>query len=426
MHRPPPSFPDLPVEVLLEIFQFATYLHEAESILPLDPFIPQQISHNALGPNTALSTMRTKCALVLVCRSWRNVAIPLLYRHLVIRSPQRAISLFSALDSRLPTPLDTMSSSPLPADYGRFARHLEIYTHSRGSNAHDFLSTICLIIQKCPNLRILNGSWYHALPAGFLQSVSQMCGPNLQELLWSALCLDPPRPVKFLTSFQTLRVLDISRALSLQGETIILSLPLVQALIISNHTGSMSLAMSISMPKLHTVVVRLQSRILQFSKQLQTFLETRAVTLKTLHILPPLGLDDQDPLNSFYIPSWDCSRLETITFHVNHAPTFQHPSVRRVGIRGVSSEAFEFGKTNKGNTCLKALADRLLYPCLETVRTVGYLVENHSSSLDNFIWWSEKFERRGVDFQDGSGAAWVYIETPGHDGEGEPSTGAPI
>ncbi|KAJ3934174.1 MAG: hypothetical protein NXY57DRAFT_959289 [Lentinula lateritia] len=420
LRQSPPSFPDLPVEVLTEIFQFATYLHEAENILPLDPFIPQQISRNALGPNTALSTMRTKCALVLVCRSWRNVAIPLLYRHLVIRSPQRAIYLLSALESRLPMPVDATTPTR-PSEYGRFARHLEIYTHSRGSNAYNFLLTICHIIQKSPNLRIISGSWNHALPAGFPQSVSQMCGPTLQGLLWSESCPDSPTFAKFLSSFQSLRVLDISRVPRHRAEDISLSLPSIQDLIISTHTGSMSLATSISMPRLHTLVLRLESNAPESSTYIRKFLKARGIALRTLHILPSLGIDDQNILYNFHIPFRDCTCLETLTFHVNHTPSFHHPTVKRVGIHGLKSEAFEHGKTNSGKTCLKTLATRSLYPCLETVRTVDYLVENHTLSLGHYILWSEKFERLGVDFQDGAGIVWMYTEALDIDGGGESS-----
>ncbi|KAJ3989506.1 hypothetical protein F5890DRAFT_1485435 [Lentinula detonsa] len=406
MRRPPPSFPDLPVEVLMEIFQFATYLHDSESILPLDPFIPQQISHNALGPNTALSTVRTKCALVLVCRSWRNVAIPLLYRHLVIRSPRRATLLLSSLTSRLPTPVGTT-----PSDYGRFARHLEIHTHSRGSDTYNFLLTICRVIQRCPNLQILSGSWNHALPYGFRQSISQMCGSNVRELLWSESYPNYLELAKFMTDFQNLQVLDLSRVTSAYDDSAPLSLPSVQALIISTEAGSVSLATSISMPKLHTLALRLEIQKLdsKSSNYLKSFLKIRGVALKTLYILPLMG--DQNVLEDFHILFEDCSCLETVTFHVNSTPTFQHPSVRRIGICGLNSDAFEYGKTNNGNTCLKTLADRSLYPCLETVRTVDYLVENHTSSLDHFIWWSEQFEHRGVDFQDGAGVVWMYNET---------------
>ncbi|KAJ3713153.1 hypothetical protein F5878DRAFT_633198 [Lentinula raphanica] len=414
MRRRSPSFPDLPVEVLMEIFQFATYLQESESILPLDPFIPQQISHNALGPNTDLSTTRTKCALVLVCRSWRNVAIPLLYRNLVIRSPRKATLLLSALESSYQTPpgTTTPSRSPLPSDHGRFARHLEIFTHSRGSNSYNFLMTICRVVQRCPNLRILSGSWNHALPSGFRQSISQMCKSNVREMFWSESDPDSYKLAEFMNSFQNLRVLDISRMTAMHNESALISLPSVQDLIMSIHAESVSLATSMSVPKLHTLVIRLDNQKLypEYSKHMKSFLQTHATAIRTLHLLPPPGPNDQTPLQDFHTLFEDCACLETVTFHVNSTPDFHHPSVRRVGVRGLSSEAFD-SKTNNGSTCLKTLADRLCYPCLETVRTVEYLVENHITSQDHYIWWCEQFERRGVDFQDGAGIVWLYSET---------------
>ena len=43
------------------------------------------------------------------------------------------------------------------------------------------------------------------------------------------------------------------------------------------------------------------------------------------------------------------------------------------------------------------------------VRTLGFLVGTSTDPFapDVFIWWTEKFERVGVDLQDGEGVVWM-------------------
>ncbi|KAE9403140.1 hypothetical protein BT96DRAFT_505412 [Gymnopus androsaceus JB14] len=425
--RPRP-LPQLPDEVLMEIFQFATYVHECESILPLDPLIPKRASHNALGPNTPATALRTKCALVLVNHEWRQVAMSLLYRHLVVRSPSRAARILLSLESRFPTP-GAASDNPLPTKYGRFTRHLEIYTHFRGSDKIDFLRTLCSIIQNCPNLRIISGSWMYPLPVGFLETLSHMCGSTLQGISWSSTCADFTGLSRFFFAFQTLRVLDISGIIlssqQMHSQTPF-SLPSVQDLVLSTRADNLSFATLISMPQLQNLVLRVVEG--SSSDQMNTFLEAHSDSLRTVHIQPPLALESGHlkPSHDFHLPFLACPHLETATFHVNHTPTFQHPSLRCVCLQGVrmseglearSTHMFPDNFSNNTNECLTTLLNISLYPCLETVRAVDYLVEadNHVTSMDLFIQWSEKFENRGVDFQDGSGIVWMYTEVLNND-----------
>lgn len=69
---------------------------------------------------------------------------------------------------------------------------------------------------------------------------------------------------------------------------------------------------------------------------------------------------------------------------------------------------------NKGSSAKLHLNSftRARFPALELVRTIGYLVDADTDILveEVFIWWTEKFEKEGVDFQDGAGVVWVYDE----------------
>jgi hypothetical protein len=53
-----------------------------------------------------------------------------------------------------------------------------------------------------------------------------------------------------------------------------------------------------------------------------------------------------------------------------------------------------------------------LYPRLQEVRTVGFLVDAETDRYikDVFIWWVEKFEDYGIDFLDGEGVLWAYTD----------------
>jgi hypothetical protein len=47
----------LAIEIWLKIFQYATYIPDALDLIPINAFIPQQPSNNALGPTTYVLSM---------------------------------------------------------------------------------------------------------------------------------------------------------------------------------------------------------------------------------------------------------------------------------------------------------------------------------------------------------------------------------
>ncbi|KAF5344003.1 hypothetical protein D9758_012882 [Tetrapyrgos nigripes] len=409
---------DLPDEILYEIFQFATYIPESESIVPLDPFLPKRVSANVMGPNTPTAVNRTKCTLVLVCSAWRRISMQLMYRHIYIRSPQRAELLLQLLrrDSDVP-PFNT-------SEYGRFTRHIEVFTHARGSNNIHFFQTVFRIFQCCPNVRMLSGTWSDPLPNAFCEAVSQLYGSSLEGLYWDGgggpfmptSWGGPFVPTSFFASFRTLRALAIHKAdlrnLPLDRHT----LPLLQVLILTHSAENLRLASLLDLPMLRDLVYMSDAMSAYASQDVfRDFLSVHGPSLRSIDCVP-LPLDNphftplHKPTEAFLNPQ-HCPNLDTFTFDARSLPFNLPPNcpVRVIGLRGIQAGDLYPNKTSNGASHLKAFVGDAC-PYLETVRAVEFLVESDSDSFikDIFIWWTEKFERRGVDFQDAEGVVWSY------------------
>lgn len=92
-----------------------------------------------------------------------------------------------------------------------------------------------------------------------------------------------------------------------------------------------------------------------------------------------------------------------------------HPTLRRIGIRGMSISKLYPNKPTQAQAHLEALmAYRAFFPALEVVRTLGFLVATSSDQYapDVFVWWTERFESVGVDLQDGEGVVWLLEDEP--------------
>ncbi|KZT71703.1 hypothetical protein DAEQUDRAFT_723782 [Daedalea quercina L-15889] len=90
-----------------------------------------------------------------------------------------------------------------------------------------------------------------------------------------------------------------------------------------------------------------------------------------------------------------------------------HRTLRRVGIRGMGISRLYPNRPSHTQAHLRSfLTHRALFPALETVRTVGFLVDACTDEFarDIFIWWTEKFEEHGLDLQDGEGVVWLYTD----------------
>ncbi|KAJ7141214.1 hypothetical protein C8R44DRAFT_762956 [Mycena epipterygia] len=418
--------PDLPLEIWLEIFQWSTYVYGATTIEPMDPFTLKHAPTDVMGPNTPILSMRTKCALVRVCRSWRRIAIQILYQHIVIRSPSRAALILQVL----------RDSHSAKSNYGHWTRHIELYTHARGSSDIRFLQTVFRIFQYCPRLRVLSATWRIVVPKEFLNAVSTLYGPTLQGLYWDEQkhSLEQTHAsLDFLVSFQSLRILDLRNfvgdgVLSRVGSPPA-TLPCLNHLILSNHGPNISVAAALDLPALHTLT--LQSLVGHPTRidLITKLLAAHGASLTSVHLPSPSSGSDNEPTQSrpaaqhippsLFLHPGVCPNLETLTFGANSpaityepstAEPYAHPTLRRIALHAVRADALYPSKgPNETQTHLRSFT-RAAYPCLETVRTAGFLVDADTDSLvkDVFIWWSERFERDGIDFQDGEGVVWIY------------------
>ncbi|KAJ6594487.1 hypothetical protein B0H19DRAFT_1095754 [Mycena capillaripes] len=421
--------PDLPLEIWLEIFQWSTYL--STSIGGMDPFTLQHSPTDVMGANTPILSTRTKCALVRVCRSWRRIAIQILYQHIAIRSPMRATLILQVLR-------DSHSDR---SNYGYWTRHIEVFTHARGSSDIRYLQTVFRIFQYCPRLRMLSATWRIVVPREFLTAVSTLYGPTLQGLYWDEQkhSLEKTHAsLGFLASFRSLRILDLRNFVGdglLSGEGLPpVILPRLTHIILSNQGSNISVATALELPALHVLtlhtLVSHPTRIDLVTK----LLAVHGASLTTVHLPTPSSGSDTEPNQpraptthippSLFLCAGVCPNLDTISFGANSpAITYEpsaaephaHPALRRIALLSVRADALYPSKgPNETQTHLRSFT-RAAYPQLEMVRTAGFLVDADTDTLvkDVFIWWSERFERDGVDFQDGEGVVWMY----GDDGE---------
>ncbi|KAF8070446.1 hypothetical protein FPV67DRAFT_1668299 [Lyophyllum atratum] len=419
--------PQLPQEIWLEIMSFATHVHQHATIAPLDPFTQKRVSTNVMGPNTPSLSTRTKLFLVLVCRSWWKLAVQILYNHLVIRSPARANAILAVLQRSSCSP-DGKGSI---GGYGQWTRHVEIHTHARGAGSLSFLQTIFLIFQACPNLRMLSGTWNHRLPIEFLDAISKLYGPSLQGVYWNdRSSVNFPQTTtlaspEFLASFSSLHVLDLRNYWGKSVSQSSVTLPRVEDLILSSTPRSLAIATALGLPALRNLTLKACSDSAPTNHFIK-FLKAHGASLISVDLPSPSADSDPEPDTSqirrtashtspdIFLRDNLCPNLVTLTFPTTSqplSPDINHP-LRRIGLRGVRAESLYPDKaTNSRGHLMSFTPDR--YPELEVIRTVGYLVEADTDSLirDVFIWWVEKFEKQGVDFLDGEGVLWKYMDS---------------
>jgi hypothetical protein len=347
----------------------------------------------------------------------------LLYEHLLIRNPARATAISQVLEE-------------IPG-YGRWTRHIEIHTFSRGAGDIRYLQTLFRIFHFCPNIMTLSGTWIYRLPIQFLDGLSKIYGPSLSALYWKERNDGPPESYnplstpEFLGSFRSLRVLDIRHFVgadpwSRPGCTRAPILPLLEDLIISTHPRSLSTATILQMPALRNLILRTPTYDERSEALLIAFLKVHGPSLMSVD-LPSPSPDSEPEMDStvyrrilshinpdIFLNPDHCPILESISFPVTSPPLAPqiHSAIRRIGLHGVRSDGLYPDKQSITRDHLMAMTTDK-YPELELIQTVGYFVDADKSDeliKDIFIWWVEKFEEVGIDFLDGEGVLWAYTE----------------
>lgn len=367
--------------------------------------------------------MKTKRALVLVCRSWNHLAIHLLYQHIVIRSPVRAEMILQALTTHW-----NVSSNPkiVHSEYGQWTRFIELYFHMRGSYTREHLQNVVNIFRCCPNIRMLSATLTNSVPLGFRDAISGLFGPSLQGLHWDELThslIETKVTPEFFASFRSLRILDLHEYIGCDVSDMDFSLPsptlpCVEHLILGTHHQCLLTATLLSLPALRKLTIQNPGNTdPQLPELIASFLQVHGTSLLLVDLRVPLTTDHKTvtPISPdlFFAPGV-CPNLDTVAFSASTPPLAgsRHPTLRRIGIRGVNYEGLHLDKDSATKKHLKSFT-KASYPKLETVRTLGYLVDADTDLLarDAFIWWAERFEYDGVDFQDGEGVFWSYAES---------------
>ncbi|KAI0948996.1 hypothetical protein AcW1_008717 [Taiwanofungus camphoratus] len=453
----------LPQELWLEIFRYATYVPRVRGLSPGDPFAPQRPANLAWGVNTPVSSMATKRTLVLVSRPWRALATELLYEHVVVSSRRRAVLLVKTLLSSDQQAASIVSpDGDTPRGHARWVRHLEIHTCSRTSKTAHFWHAVAAILSMLPNLHVLSGIWERPLPANLVRMFARYLGHSIRALYWEEadvpdgqLSLLAPA---FLPRFHALRVLDIRRLHFAHPERVppacaaapAPTLPAVADLLVPTCPALLRFAAALALPRLRRLV--LDAAALRphdpapVLAALAALLAAHGPRVHTLELLPLASLSYKPapvPLATFLRPGV-CPALHTLVFDCREdalappAPLPQprravpapepapapapdtvlaapHTALRRVGLRGVGVARLYPSRPCHTQThlhALLALRARALLPALETVRTLGLLVDASADPLarDIFIWWTERFEDAGLDLQDGEGVVWMYTD----------------
>lgn len=199
---------DMPNELWLHVFGFATFVPGVLDIASEDPFqasLPYGLSR-PMYSDTQLDSVRrdvrTSIAfglqLTLVSKRWHDIFIARLYRHLHIRSHRH----LDALIHKLARPQELKShpfSSPWPL--GSLVRRLDLAITDvpwRHGGSVNFLSQVERLFEHLPQLKILEISWSvenpvssrQSLQAGrkiqptldFWETVSSFCGGSLRRL----------------------------------------------------------------------------------------------------------------------------------------------------------------------------------------------------------------------------------------------------
>ncbi|KAG6837840.1 hypothetical protein H0H93_016208 [Arthromyces matolae] len=416
--------PELPPEIWLEIMQFATYIHHQHDIRPLNPFTPRRVSSDVMAPNVPTVVARTKLNLQRVCRAWRALAVRIAFHYLEILSPAKAEKLILALEQCSRGPMDQRHN------LGQWTRHVEVYTHARGSNSLQYLTTVFRVLQACPNLRIFSGHWAHPLPLQFFDAISRIFSASLQSLHWNDYSVTEwPKTTaatsQFISSFTALRVLDLQNyggSGHNTDDTIILYK--VQDLILSNTPPSITAASALNLPALRNLTINTRG-FTAHEDLVARFLSTHGAFLTHADIYPPTleyetssisgRIRENDLRPDIFLRNNLCPRLVALSFPTSSPiMVLDAPhSLRCIGIRGVRADYLYPDKDLSTTQHLMSF-DHERYTSLQMIKTVDFLAEADGDSLikDLFIWWVDRFAKRNVDFLDGEGVLWTYDDFP--------------
>jgi hypothetical protein len=293
----------------------------------------------------------------------------------------------------------------------------------------------------------------HLLPVEFLDAIAKLYGPTLQGLYWDEVNIPIPltsSSPNFLCSFKELQVLDLRHFVGCgfdepSHSLLRPSLPYVTDLLLSTRQESLKMASCLALPRLRNLTLCITLHHCHSSKprvpysDIRHFIEKHGHSLTSIDLPTPAPYLEPEPDSSgsrhtiehvkpdVFLEPNVCPNLVSLAFPVTSEPLSPqvHPNLRRIGLRGIlKAETLYPDKPSNVKTHLEGFTPKL-YPRLQEIRTIGYLVDAETDQLikDIFIWWVEKFEGHGINLLDGEGVLWMYTDPV--DGRSEGGNGLP-
>lgn len=186
--------PCVPPEVWLRIFGFATDL---PALLNCDSPISSDLPRTLVKQyefQGLKDSLRTKRSMVLVCKTWNELALEFLYQSILITKVDTLVSLLKSLLRHAPT---TQGKNCL----GWWTKRLDVLVEDERCDASDY-SMLTAVMRQLPNLSIItlsmptlpfNDCWLRQLPTSVVVSLAETCGASLEVFDCSESMLRPCR-----------------------------------------------------------------------------------------------------------------------------------------------------------------------------------------------------------------------------------------
>ncbi|KAF8626210.1 hypothetical protein AX15_004900 [Amanita polypyramis BW_CC] len=176
-----------PPEICLAIFEFATWVHNVHGPDPLDMNFQLFITKD--HQRTLRRSLRTKLALVHVCRAWKALASSLLYENIIIGRGGYLPAICSVLEASRRQSLQQDPDETCPL--GHWTKRLDIALRDSSRPADEELALLADIVYCLPNLEIVTfslSSIQYAQddfsPCFILRALASTCAPSLKYIHW--------------------------------------------------------------------------------------------------------------------------------------------------------------------------------------------------------------------------------------------------
>ncbi|TFY74050.1 hypothetical protein EWM64_g9962, partial [Hericium alpestre] len=167
----------LPPELWIPILRYATYHPQ----LPTTEHIPfnRDYAEDILQARHTFN-LAVKRSVVLVCKTWYTLAIPMLWETVHVNSLAKAAQVFLSLQISEKATVTTPPQSP----FGVLVRHLYAsFTSSVGPfRSEKFAQFVCCIVERCPRLELLCHAGPRLIFSDALRTLSHFEGNCLGKL----------------------------------------------------------------------------------------------------------------------------------------------------------------------------------------------------------------------------------------------------